>query len=42
MLQVERSWGRFPITSLNFSSLNMALGFTQSLIEISTRNLSAG
>jgi hypothetical protein len=44
MLETERSWVRFAIKSLVFFSLNifystMALGSTQSLTEMPTRNL---
>jgi hypothetical protein len=45
MLQPRRSWGQFPIRSLDFfnlpnpSSRTIALGSTQPLTEISTRNL---
>jgi hypothetical protein len=45
MPQAGRSWVRFPLRSMNFSNLrnpsshNMALGSTQPLTEMSTRNL---
>jgi hypothetical protein len=49
MLQAGRSWGRFPVKSLDFffnwpnpSSHTMALGSTQPLKEMSTRNLPGG
>jgi hypothetical protein len=48
MLQAGKSWVRFPIKSLDFfdlpnpSSRNMALGSTQPLTELSTRNLPGG
>jgi hypothetical protein len=48
MLQARRPWTRFQIRSLEFfnlpnpSSLTMALGSTQPLTEISTRDLSGG
>jgi hypothetical protein len=48
MLQVGRSWVRFPRRSLDFfnlsnpSSRTMAQGLTQPLTEMSTRNLLGG
>jgi hypothetical protein len=42
MLQAGRSRVRFAIRSLYFSSSTMALGSTQPLTEISTRNLPKG
>jgi hypothetical protein len=41
-LQAERSRVRIPMRSLDFSSRTMALGSTQPLTEISTRNFSGG
>jgi hypothetical protein len=47
-LQAKRQWIRFPMRSLDFfnwsnpSSLTMALGSTQPLTEMSTRNLKNG
>jgi hypothetical protein len=44
----RRSWVRFPMVSLDFfhwrnpSGRTMALGLTQALIEMSTRNVSWG
>jgi hypothetical protein len=47
MAQAGRSWVRFPMRSLDLlitypSSNTMALGSTQSLTEMSTRNLAGG
>jgi hypothetical protein len=48
MLQAGRSWPRFPMRSLDFSKLShsssrtMVLGLTQTLTEMSTRNLPGG
>jgi hypothetical protein len=47
MLQARRSWVRFPMMSLDFTtdlilSANMTLGLTEPLAEMSTRNLPKG
>jgi hypothetical protein len=48
MLQAGRSWVRYPLRLLDFLSLShpssrtMALGSTQHLTEMSTRNLPGG
>ena len=40
LVEDGRSWVRFPIISLEFFCHNMALGLTQTLTELSTRNIS--
>jgi hypothetical protein len=42
MLQAGRSLVRFPMRSLDFYSRTMALGSTQPLTEMSTKNLPGG
>jgi hypothetical protein len=41
MLQAGRSWVRFPMRSLDFS-IDLILGSTQHLTEMSTRNIPGG